>query len=177
MNVYKDLPDAVGHTHPSSNPVDDVANDGGDFVERTSSPSECLLGADRSSSAADFHAARIAVMAERMQLVPHRQAHDADHHIWRQRRNVVHRMYAARRQLRCGDTTDTPELLHREGVQELDLTLRLHHEEAIWLTDAAGNLGAELRASDADSDRQANGLPDVGAQDLGDFCGRTPEPP
>ena len=62
----------------------------------------------------------------------------------------------ARVQLRGGDRPDAPQPLDRQRVQERELAVRRHDQQAVGLGHAAGDLGEELRARDADRDRQAD---------------------
>ena len=68
-----------------------------------------------------------------------------------------------------GDRPDTPEPLDRERVQEGELAIGRHHEQAVGLGDAARNLGEELRPRHPDRNREADPFADVAPQALGDL--------
>src|SRR5438067_3408013 len=51
---------------------------------------------------------------------------------------------------------DSPETLDSERVQEVELVLRRHHEEAVRLRDSACDLRKELCPSYTNGDRQAD---------------------
>ena len=59
-------------------------------------------------------------------------------------------------QLARGHRADAPQPLDRQRVQERDLLLRRHHEQAVWLGHAAGHLRQVLRPRHADGDREAD---------------------
>ena len=53
---------------------------------------------------------------------------------------------------------DAPDPLDRQRVQEPELVVGRHDEQAVRLGHGAGDLGEELRAGDPDADRQADAL-------------------
>ena len=58
-----------------------------------------------------------------------------------------------------------------ERMQELQLAVDRHHQQAVGLGHPAGHLGEELRPGDPDRDRQADPVEDVSAQPHGDLRG------
>ena len=70
---------------------------------------------------------------------------------------------------------DAPQPLDRERMEEGELPVGRHDEQAVGLGDPARHLGEELRPRHADRDRQADLFEDVPAQphrDLGRACRR-----
>ena len=59
-------------------------------------------------------------------------------------------------ELRGRHRPDAPEPLDRQRVEEVELAVRRHDEQAVGLRHAARDLGEELRPRDADRDRQAD---------------------
>jgi len=55
-------------------------------------------------------------------------------------------------ELRGCDPADSPQPLDRERVEEPELIVRRHEEQAIRLRDRARHLGEELRPGDPDGD-------------------------
>ncbi len=83
---------------------------------------------------------------------------------------------AALVQLRGGHRPDAPQPLDRQRVQEGELAVGRHDEQAVGLGHAAGHLGQELRPRDADGDRQADLLEHLAAQPHGDLGRRARDP-
>ena len=71
--------------------------------------------------------------------------------------------------LRGGDRADAPEPLDRQRVEEVELAVGRHHEQAVGLGHAARDLGEELGPRDADRDRQADLLAHLAPQPHGDL--------
>ena len=69
-----------------------------------------------------------------------------------------------------GDRADAPQPLDRQRVQEGELAVGRHHQQAVGLGHAAGHLGQELRPGDADGDRQPDLLAHLAAQPHGDLA-------
>jgi hypothetical protein len=75
----------------------------------------------------------------------------------------------ARAELAGGDRADPPEPLDGERMQEVELALGRHDEQAVGLGDAARHLGEELRPGHADRDGQTDPLAHLAAQARGDL--------
>ena len=71
-----------------------------------------------------------------------------------------------------GHRPDAPEPLDRQRVEEGELAVGRHHQQAVGLGHAARHLGEELRPRDADRDRQADPLAHVAPQPRRDLGGR-----
>ena len=76
-----------------------------------------------------------------------------------------------------GDGSDPPESFDRQRVEEGQLAVGWHHQEAVGLGHAARHLGQELGAGHPDGDRQPDPLEDVAAQPHGDVAGGAREAP
>ena len=63
-------------------------------------------------------------------------------------------------QLAGGDPANAPQPLNRERMQEFELALGRHHQQAVGLGHGARDLRQELGAGDADGDRQTDLLAD-----------------
>ena len=90
--------------------------------------------------------------------------------------HLAHGRDAAVAQLAGGDRPDAPQPFDRQRVQEGELAVGRHDQQAVGLGHAAGHLGQELRAGHPDGDGQADPLADVAAQpggDLGRACRRS----
>ena len=91
-------------------------------------------------------------------------------------RDVGDSVDAAVVQLRGGLDADSPQPLDRQRVEEGELTIGLHDEQAVGLGDPARDLREELGARDADRDRQPDALEDLLPQpdrDLASVCPET----
>src|SRR4051794_17552886 len=64
---------------------------------------------------------------------------------------------------RCG-RADSPEPLHWQWMQEIELVVGFNHEETVRLRYRARHLGEELRASDADGDGETDAIGDGAPQ-------------
>jgi hypothetical protein len=62
-----------------------------------------------------------------------------------------------------GHGPDAPEALDRQRVQEFELSLRRHEQDAVGLGDAARHLGQELGPRHPDRDGQTDPLEDGAA--------------
>ena len=76
-------------------------------------------------------------------------------------REIAHGGDAAVVQLRRGLRTDAPQSLDPQGMQERELAIGWHHEQAVGLGDTARNLGEELGARHSHGDAQAHLVEDV----------------
>ncbi len=70
--------------------------------------------------------------------------------------------------------THTPQLLHWQWMEKLELPVRVDDEEPVGLADTAGDLCQELRPRDTDRDRQSDLARHVDPQSRGDLgrCSR-----
>ena len=68
-------------------------------------------------------------------------------------RDVTHRHDVEVSQLLGRDLADAPQLLDRQGMQELGLALRRHSQQSVGFRECTGDLGQELGACDSDRDR------------------------
>ncbi len=79
-------------------------------------------------------------------------------------------------QLLRRDRADAPQALHRQRVEEGELAVGRHDEQAVRLGHAAGHLGQELGPGHPDGDGQPDAFPDLAAQPDGDLGRRAREP-
>ena len=107
---------------------------------------------------------RVAVVRERVQVTAGGAAEQRDERALVEPRDLPDRRDPARPELPRRDRPDAPEPLDRERMQEGELAVRRHDEQAVGLRDAARHLGEELRPRDADRDRQPDALEHVALQ-------------
>ena len=120
-----------------------------------------------------LHGAGIAIVSQGVELAPGGAPEHRHQRGFTQLCDLRHRGDAAFAELGGGHRPDAPQTLDRQRVQELELALGRHDEQTIGLGHRTGHLGQELRARDADRDRQPNLLPDVPSQ-AGRDLGRSP---
>ena len=107
-------------------------------------------------------------MRERVQLRPHAAAEHRDERGLVRRRDLADGRDADAVQLLGRDVPDSPQTLDGKRVQERELAVGRHDEQAVRLRNAARDLGEELRARDADRDRETDMRPSVAPQSHGD---------
>ena len=163
-------PTPLGDPHPAGDAVDDPAEDGRHVVMRTSAAPQRLLRSDGATPAADLHAARITIVAQRVELVPDGAADDRNHDRRGEQGDVAHRVDPAVGELGRRHPPDTPQPVDGQRVEELQLPIRLHDQQPIGFADSAGHLGEELGSRDTHGDRQADPLPHLPPQRRGDLA-------
>ena len=149
----------------STRPISVTSSDAGVFGRRP----ERVLRADRAPPPAPLHASRVAVVRERVQVPARRPAEHLDEHRLLEPCDLGDRGDPVAAKLLARDRPDAPEPLDRERVEEIELAVRRHHEQAVGLADRARDLREELRARHADGDRQADLLAHLAPQPLGDL--------
>jgi hypothetical protein len=90
--------------------------------------------------------------------------------------DLAHGLDPALAELRGRHPSDAPEPLDRKRMQERQLTLGRHDDQAVRLRDAAGNLREELRPRDADRQREPDLLEHPTPQAGGDLHRRAGDP-
>ena len=133
----------------------------------------------RAATAADTDGPSIAIVRERVQLATECATECGHEHVFVETGDLADRRDASVVQLVRRDRADTPEPLDRQPVEERQLTVGRHDEQAVGLGDPARHLRQELRPGHADRDRQAHALADLTAQapcDLGRRPGQPPHP-
>ena len=86
-----------------------------------------------------------------------------------ERGGLPDRPHARGVQLARGRRPDAPQPLDRQRMQELELALGRHDEQAVGLGRAARDLREDLRPRDADAERQPGLLAHLAAQPRGDL--------
>ena len=122
-------------------------------------------------------APRVAVVRERVELPAGRPPHHRDEQRLVEPGHLADGRDPDGVEPGGGDPAHPPQPLDREGMEEAELLVRRHHEQAVRLRDPARDLGEELRPRHADRDRQADALEHVPAQPRGDLGRRAGEPP
>ena len=112
---------------------------------------------------------RIEVAGERVQLTTLRAADERDQQSFVHARDLADGRDADVAQLPRRDRPDAPQPLDLEWMQERELLVGRHEQQAVGLRDAARDLREELRACDADGDRQ----PDLVLARGGAACARS----
>ena len=115
-------------------------------------------------------------MRERVQVSPGGPAEEVHEHGLVERRDLADRPQAAIVQLRRRDASDAPEPLDRQRVEERELRAGLDAQEPLRLRDRARHLREELRARDADGDREPDLVEHAPLQPRGDLGRRACEP-
>jgi hypothetical protein len=108
-----------------------------------------------------------------------RAAEDRDQRVLVESRHIGDGRERSLAQLLRGDRADPPEPFDGKGMEEAELVVDRHHEQAVRFGDAARDLRQELRARHADRDRDADALAHLGAEphrDLGRRSGDALEP-
>ena len=100
----------------------------------------------------------------------------ADEHRLVDTGELADRRDAAGAQLLRRHPADAPDALDRQRVEELQLARERHDEQAVGLRERARHLREELRARDADADRQPDPLADLPPQPDRDLDGRACDP-
>ena len=157
-------------------PVDQPEEDRVDLGMRPAAAAERALRADRAPPAADLHAPAIAVVRQRVELAARRPAEHRHERVLRELGDLADRPDPSRPQLLGGHRADAPEPLDRQRVEEGQLAVGRHDEEAVRLRDPARHLRQELRPGDADGDGKPDPLADVPAQPHGDLRGGARQP-
>ena len=116
-------------------------------------------------------------MRQGVEVPARRPAEHRDQRRLGQPGHLAHRGDAAAAQLGRGDRADPPEALDREGMEELELALRVDDEQAVGLGHAARHLGEELGPGHAHGYGQPNALGDLPAQPHCDLASRARDPP
>ncbi len=117
------------------------------------------------------------VVREREQVPARRLSEQRDEGALGQPRDFTDGADGALSQLLRRDRTDTPQALDRERVQERQLTVGRHHEETVGFRHTARDLREELRARDADRDREPDLLEHVASKRSRDLRGRAGHAP
>ena len=81
------------------------------------------------------------------------------------------------RSLRAVTGPDAPQPFDRKRMEELQLAVGRHQQQAVGLRDTAGHLREELRPRDTHRDRHADLLEDIPSQSDRDLHGRARDPP
>ena len=116
------------------------------------------------------------VLRERMKVAAGRATQHRDERVLGELRDLADRADPALVEPGGGLRPDTPEPLDRQRVEELELSVGRDDEQAVGLRDAARNLGEELRARDANGDREADPLAHLAPQARSDLFRRACEP-
>ena len=132
-------------------------------------PAEGALRPDRASAAPDVHPPRIAIVGERVQLAPGRLSEPPDQERLGELGDLADDGDSPFMELPRRHRADTPDPLDGEWVEERQLPVRRHHEQAVGLGDGARHLGEELGARNPDRDRQADLLEHLAPQPHGDL--------
>ena len=77
----------------------------------------------------------------------------------------------------CGLRSDAPQTLDRERMEEVELAVGWHDEQAVRLGDPARDLGEELRPRHADRDRETDAVAHIPTQARRDLGRRPGDPP
>ena len=141
-----------------------------DFLWRPARSTKRVLRPDRAAPSARSYRPWVDVVRERVQLARCRPAEQRGQHRLGDAGELADRLDAAGSQLRRRHRPDAPDALHRQRMEEGQLALRRHDEHAVRLRERAGHLREELRAGDADADRQPDALADRAAEANGDLC-------
>ena len=97
---------------------------------------------------------RVAVVRERVQMAAGRPAEERDERRLGELRDLADGADPARVELARRHRPDAPQPLDRQRVQELELAVGRHDEQAVRLGHAARHLGQELGPRHADRDGQ-----------------------
>ena len=127
--------------------------------------------------AADLHRPGIAVVGERVEVPARRPAEHRDERRLGELGDLADGRDPPVAELVGGHRPDAPEPLDRERVEEGQLAVGRHHQQAVGLGHAARHLGEELRPGHADRDGQADPLADLAPQPHGDLGRRARDPP
>ena len=152
--------------------VDEADQHGVDLARASVAAAERALRPDRAPAPTDRHAARIAVVRERVEVPPGPAAEQGDEQRLVELRDLADGADAAAVELLAGHRPDAPEPLDRQRVEERELAVGRHDEQPVRLGDAARDLGQELRPRNSDGDRQADLLEHAAAQPARDLDGR-----
>ena len=168
-----------GLAHPPGDPVDQVDHDGVDLSCATS----CCLRRP-SARCAPTERRRTPVTTRRRSMLRDNANSwrpiapptiDAERGL-AEFGDIGDRLDAVRVQLLRGLDADAPQPAHRQRVQERQLPVGRYQQQPVGLGLLAGDLGQELGAGDADGDRQADAVADLGAQPRGDLDRRARHP-
>ena len=138
-------------------------------------PAEGPLRPDRAPAPTGHHGSRVAVVRERVQVPARRPSEHPHEGCLVERRHLRHRPEPAPVELGGRHAADSPEPLHRQGMEERQLALRRDDQQAVRLRHCARDLGQELRPRHPDRDREPDLLEDVSPQSLRDLGGRPSE--
>ena len=169
-------PDPAGAPHAPGDAVDQRDQRRVDRGGRPGRPAERALSADRAPAAAHLHRPGIAVVRQRVQMPARGAAQHRHEGGLVEPRNLSDRGDAAVVQLGRGHPADAPEPFDRERMQERELGVGRHDEQAVGLGHAACHLGQELRPRHPDGDGQADPLADGPPQPGRDLDGRARDP-
>jgi hypothetical protein len=140
-------------------------------------PAERALGADRAAAAADAHRPRIAVVGQRVEVPARRQPEHRDQRVLGQPGDLADGRDPPLAKPPGGDRPDAPQPLDRERVEECQLAVRRHDEQAVRLGDGARHLGEVLGPGHPHGDGQADPLANLTPQPGRDLGRRAREPP
>jgi hypothetical protein len=167
---------AAGRSHPAGDAVDQADEHRVQRLRRVPPAAEGALRPDRAPPPTRAHRPGIAVVGQGVDVAARRRPEDRRQRALAGAGGIADGGDGAGVQPRGGGRADAPQPLHRERVQEGQLVLGRHHEQAVGLGHRAGHLGQRPGARHADGDRQADALADLAAQAHRDLLGRARDP-
>ena len=153
--------DAMRRPQPSRQAIDQRDQVGVERLRRSRPAAERPLGSDRAASSADVDPPWIAVVGERPEMTSGGGTDDPRQRGFAEPGDLRHRGDRAVVELPCGDRSHAPQALDRQRVEERQLAVDGHDQQAVRLGDPARDLREELGPGHADGDRQTDPLEHV----------------
>ena len=167
----------AGPSHAPGDAVDQRDERRVDLLPAARSPAERALRADRAPTAARPHAAAVVVVRQCVEVPARRASEHRHERLLRQLGHLADRPDPAVVQALCGLRSDAPQTLDRERMEEVELAVGWHDEQAVRLGDPARDLGEELRPRHADRDRETDAVAHIPTQARRDLGRRPGDPP
>ena len=147
-----------------------------DLLEGLAPTTHRALRADRAAAASGPDRPRVAVVRQRVEVASGRLPEQRDEERLVERGDLTDRAQAAVVELPGRHAPDTPQPLDGQRMEEAELVVGRHDEQAVRLRHRARHLREELRPRDADRDREADLVEDPLPQASGDLRRRAGEP-